>query len=71
MKTSLKLLTLSALLSLTGISYAQQPTHQGPMSGDMMGMEHGMGTMDPAKYLVAVKFESSAIHYISWYMKAT
>lgn len=49
MKTSLKVLILSALLPLTGISYAQQPSHQGPMSGDMMGMEHGMGKMDPAK----------------------
>lgn len=49
MKTSLKVLILSTLLPLTGISYAQQPTHQGPMSGDMMGMEHGVGKMDPAK----------------------
>ncbi|MCK9606493.1 MAG: hypothetical protein M0R33_08580 [Methylomonas sp.] len=44
MKTSLKILILSALFSLSAASYAQQP----PM-GDGKGMEHNMGAMDPAK----------------------
>ena len=50
MKTSLKILTLSALFIFSANGIAQQAHHQMP-AGDMegKGMQHDMSNMDPAK----------------------
>jgi len=49
MKIILNALILAALFPFSSSSWAQQPPPHPPMSGGMMGMEHGMDKMDPAK----------------------
>lgn len=49
MKHSMTASALVLLLSFCSLGWAQQPPYQPPMGGGMMGMEHDMDKMDPAK----------------------
>lgn len=57
MKHTMTAVVFATLIPFSSLSWAQQPPHQPPMGGGMMGMEHGMDKMDPAKMTEHLKLK--------------